>query len=106
MPLTKNPLFRRLHKHAEKRLVFEPGAPRNKQLPAYKRYMELENVMLERYHRNGDSGLKVCQARAAMVDVIVENLFLAALDLYATEFGRFALQNGLTRDRWLWATRT
>jgi len=88
MPFTENPLFRRLHKHAEKRLVFEPGAPRNKQLPAYKRYMELENVMLERYHRNGDSGLKVCQARAAMVDVIVENLFLAALDLYATDFGR------------------
>lgn len=87
MPFQDNPLFRRLHKHAEKRLVFEPGAPRNKQLPAYKRYMELENIMLERYHRKGDSGLKVCQARAAMVDVIIENLFLAALDLYATEFG-------------------
>jgi len=60
---------------------------RSKQLPAYKRYLELENAMLERYHRKGDSGLKVCQARAAMIDVIVENLFLAALDLYATKHG-------------------
>lgn len=43
--------------------------------------------MLERYHRKGDSGLEVCQARAAMTDVLIENLFLAALDLYTTEHG-------------------
>ncbi|MEO0508230.1 MAG: [protein-PII] uridylyltransferase [Verrucomicrobiota bacterium] len=88
MPIQENPLFRRLHKHAQKRLVFDPGVSRSKQLPAYKRYMELENTMLERYHRKGDSGLKVCQARAAMVDVVIENLFLAALDLYTTEHGQ------------------
>ena len=87
MPIQDNPLFRRLHKHAQKRLVFEPGVPRNEQLPAYKRYLELENTMLERYHRKGDSGLTVCQARAAMIDVLIENLFLAALDLYTTEHG-------------------
>ena len=87
MPFQDNPLFRRLHKHAQKRLVFDPGVARSKQLPAYKRYMELENTMLERYHRKGDSGLAVCQARAAMVDVVIENLFLAALDLYTTEHG-------------------
>lgn len=88
MPLTENPLFRRLRKHAEKRLVFDPGVSRNKQLPAYKRYVELESEMLKRYHRKGDSGMKVCQARAAMLDVVIENLFLAALDLYASEHGQ------------------
>jgi len=87
MPIQDNPLFRRLHKHAHKRLAFEPGVDRSQQLPAYKRYLELESTMLERYHRNGDSGLKVCQARGAMIDVIIENLFLAALNLYATEHG-------------------
>ncbi|TVP79256.1 MAG: [protein-PII] uridylyltransferase [Puniceicoccaceae bacterium] len=87
MPIQDNPLFRRLHQHAQKRLVFDPGVSRNQQLPAYKRYMELEGVMLERMHRKGDSGRKVCQARAAMIDVIIENLFLAALDLYATKHG-------------------
>lgn len=87
MPIQENPLFRRLHRHAQKRLVFEPGIARSEQLPAYKRYLELENAMLERYHHNGDSGLEVCQARAAMIDVIVENLFLAALDLYTTTHG-------------------
>lgn len=43
--------------------------------------------MLERYHRKGDSGSKVCQARAAMIDVLIENLFLAALDLYTSTQG-------------------
>lgn len=87
MPIQDNPLFRRLHQHAQKRLVFDPGVSRSKQLPAYKRYAELENIMLERMHRKGESGRKVCQARAAMIDVVIENLFLAALDLYATEHG-------------------
>ena len=69
MPIQENPVFRRLHKHAQKRLVFDPGVSRNKQLPAYKRYIQLENEMLKRHHQNGDSGQEVCQARAAMVDV-------------------------------------
>lgn len=87
MPIQDNSLYRRLHQHAQKRLVFDPGVSRSKQLPAYKRYVELEKVMLERMHRKGTSGLEVCQARAAMTDVVIENLFLAALDLYATEHG-------------------
>ena len=87
MPIQDNSLFRRLHQHAQKRLIFDPGVSRSKQLPSYKRYVELENVMLERMHRKGDSGLEVCQARAAMIDVVIENLFLAALDLYTTEQG-------------------
>ncbi len=87
MPIQENPLFRRLRKHAQKRLVFDPGISRSKQLPAYKRFMELENTMLQRYHRKGDAGMKVCQARAAMIDVVIENLFLAALDLYTTTYG-------------------
>jgi len=87
MPIQDNSIFRRLHKHAQKRLVFDPGVSRNQQLPAYKRYIQLENEMLKRHHQQGESGLKLCQARSAMVDVVIENLFLAALDLYTTEHG-------------------
>ena len=88
MFLQENPLFRRLRKHAQKRLVFDPGVSRHKQLPAYKRFVALENEMLKRYHRQGEPGFKVCHARAVMVDVVIENLFLAALDEYATREGR------------------
>jgi [protein-PII] uridylyltransferase len=87
MSIIENTLYSRLHKHAQKRLVFDPGVSRSKQLPAYKRYVELESKMLKRSHQKGESGLTLCQARAAMVDVVVENLFLAALDLYTTEHG-------------------
>ncbi len=86
--LNENPLFRRLHKHAQKRLVFDPGVPRGKQLSAYKRFVELESEMLKRHHRQGDSGFKDCKARTAMVDVVLENLFIAALDMYCTQHGR------------------
>ena len=86
--LNENPLFRRLHKHAQKRLVFDPGVMRSKQLPAYKRFVELESEMLKRHHRQGDSGFKDCKARTAMVDVVIENLFIAALDMYSTQHGR------------------
>lgn len=87
MPIDEDRLFRRFREHARKRLVFEPGVDRGQQLPAYKRFLELENEMLKRHHRRGDSGLRVCRARAAMIDVVVENLFLAALDFYGTEHG-------------------
>ncbi|MGK0177001.1 MAG: [protein-PII] uridylyltransferase, partial [Lentimonas sp.] len=87
MLIQENSVFRRLHAHAQKRLVFDPGVPRGQQLPAYKRYIELENEMLKRLHKKSASGLKVCQARTAMVDVVLENLFLAALDLFTTKHG-------------------
>ena len=87
MPIQENLVFNRLHKHAQKRLAFDPGVPRSQQLPAYKRYIELENEMLKRLHKKSSSGLEVCQARAAMVDVVLENLFLSALDLYTTKHG-------------------
>lgn len=87
MKKQEDPAFKRLHQHAQKRLVFDPGVPRGQQLPAYKRYIELEDEMLKRLHAKSASGLKVCRARTAMVDVVLENLFLAALDLYATKHG-------------------
>jgi [protein-PII] uridylyltransferase len=88
MPPIETPRLERLHQHAQKRLFFKPGVPRGEQLPAYKRFLELENEMLARDHRKGFSGQKVCRARTAMVDVVIENLFLAALDRYTTEQGR------------------
>ena len=88
MPPIQSPSLNRLHQHAQKRLAFDPGVPRSEQLPAYKRFLELENELLLRDHRKGWSGRKICQARTVMVDVVIENLFLAALNRYATEKGR------------------
>lgn len=85
---SSDPLLNRLNRHAAKRLVFDPTIPRSKQLPAYKRFLELENKLLARDHRHGAGGRQICQARARVLDVIVENLFLGALDTYAARFGQ------------------
>ncbi len=88
MPPKNQSILKRLRIHAQKRLVFDPGIPRNQQLSAYKRYLELENKMLKRFHQRGESGKEICQMRAMMIDVVIENLFLSALDLYLTKYGK------------------
>ena len=79
MPPKNQSILKRLRSHAQKRLVFDPGIPRNQQLSSYKRYLELENKMLKRWHLRGESGREICQMRAMMIDVVIENLFLSAL---------------------------
>lgn len=88
MPPKNQSILKRLRSHAQKRLVFDPGIPRNQQLSSYKRYLELENKMLKRWHLRGESGREICQMRAMMIDVVIENLFLSALDLFLTKYGK------------------
>lgn len=45
-----------------------------------KEFVRLENEMLKRYHRKGDSGFRVTKARAIVMDVIIENLYLRATE--------------------------
>lgn len=47
-----------------------------------KEFLRLENEMLKRYHRKGDSGLRVAQARSIMIDVLVTELFNYAVRTY------------------------
>ena len=81
-----NDSIRRLRIHAQKRLVFQPGIPKREQLSSYKKYLELENLMIKRAHEKNNSGRENCRMRSAMIDVVIENLFLAGLDLYITKF--------------------
>jgi [protein-PII] uridylyltransferase len=43
--------------------------------------------MLQRYHKKGDPGLRVTRARAVMMDVLMENLFLDAQKIWSDENG-------------------
>ncbi|MGJ3242038.1 MAG: [protein-PII] uridylyltransferase [Opitutales bacterium] len=70
----EDPLFRRLRQHARQRLSDQEGQPREARVPAYRRYRELEETMLARYHQKGDSGLRVTRARAFMMDVLLETI--------------------------------
>ena len=71
----EDPLFKRLRLHAKKKLCFTPGSDLALILSDCQDYLRLENQMILRYHRKGDSGRRVAFARACMIDVLIENLF-------------------------------
>jgi len=75
-----DPLFRRIRQHAEKRLAFADAENDGDRLAMLKEFVRLEDEMLRRYHRKGDSGLRVTRARAIVMDVIIENLYARAID--------------------------
>lgn len=83
-----DPLFRRIRLHAQKRLKTSEVQERKERLPKYKRFLELEDEMLLRYHRKGDSGLRVSRARTVVLDVIVQQLCEDAIRIYERQNGR------------------
>lgn len=83
----QDPLFRRIRLHAKNRLETEEVLERKDRLPRYKRFLQLEDEMLRRYHAKGDSGLQVTAARSVLFDVIVENLYSEALRIYRARHG-------------------
>ena len=74
-----DPLFRRIRKHAKKRLESIADEDRNTRTKGYKRFLALENKMLRRYHRTGDSGIRVARSRSIIIDVLIENIYKHAL---------------------------
>jgi [protein-PII] uridylyltransferase len=67
--------------HAERMFLADPKST----VADYKTYMHQEHQMLERYHRQGQSGLKVARSRSMVVDILMENLIRRALTLGGIE---------------------
>jgi len=88
----EDPLFRRIRRHARRKLQDGHNKDRQELLLRYKEFLRLENEMLLRYHRKGDSGTRVARARAIMIDVLLENLFQFATAIYETEHGPLPCQ--------------
>ncbi|MFP4358746.1 MAG: [protein-PII] uridylyltransferase [Puniceicoccaceae bacterium] len=79
MKTLTDPLFRRVRAHAESRIRFSGDLPsRADRTEAYRTFFSLEQKMLERYHRKGDSGLRVAKACAIVIDVLLCEIFDAA----------------------------
>ena len=79
------------------RLVYQIGKDHRKYLfDQYKEYIKQENVILERYHRQGQPGLRVARSRSMVMDILLENLVSRAISIagaekYRQEFAIFAL---------------
>ncbi|MFA5058257.1 MAG: [protein-PII] uridylyltransferase, partial [Opitutaceae bacterium] len=72
----------RIHKHARERLNFQGEMPAAARLAACKTFLRLESAIIRMHHDAGEPGLKIAQARAAMIDVMLGCLFDYALDSY------------------------
>ena len=81
----EDPLFRRIRLHASQKLEHPDNLSRDDLLDHYKSFLRLEEEMILRYHRKGDSGIRVAQARSIVIDVLIENLFNHALTSYITD---------------------
>ncbi|HUJ44433.1 MAG TPA: [protein-PII] uridylyltransferase [Opitutaceae bacterium] len=72
----------RIHLHARERLNFQGDVPVAARLAACKTFLRLESGLIRMHHDAGEAGLKIVQARAAMIDVMLARLFDYALDAY------------------------
>tara|TARA_R100000027_G_scaffold50114_4_gene38807 strand:- start:30122 stop:32941 length:2820 start_codon:yes stop_codon:yes gene_type:complete len=87
MRILEDPLFRRVRAHAATRIHFDGEIPdRPTRTQAYQEFYRLERLMIERYHRNGDSGLRVAETGAIILDVLLSEIFDAALKITCQRF--------------------
>ncbi|MBI3415687.1 MAG: [protein-PII] uridylyltransferase [Verrucomicrobia bacterium] len=67
-------LLEKMEADAARRLVLPPNRQPAQELARYKNFLKVENHRLKIFHRGGGGGLEVCQARAAMMDVLLRYL--------------------------------
>ncbi|MSU70238.1 MAG: [protein-PII] uridylyltransferase [Opitutaceae bacterium] len=78
----------RLLQHARERLNFSGNLPVPKRLAACQSFLRLESAMIRMRHDAGDPGVKVAQARAAMIDALLAHLFDYAINSYGRTQGK------------------
>ncbi len=72
----------RVLKHARERLNFEGEVSLATRLAACRTFLRLESAMIRMHHDAGEPGLKIAQARAGMIDIMLGRLFDYALTTY------------------------
>ena len=63
-------LLKKIEAAAEARLSFSTNATPPEKLARYKGFLKVETHRLKLLHRAGADGLKICQARAAILDAL------------------------------------
>ncbi|MES1181037.1 MAG: [protein-PII] uridylyltransferase, partial [Verrucomicrobiota bacterium] len=71
-------LLKKIAAAAEARLLFPPNATPAEKLARYKNFLKVESHRLKLLHRAGADGLEICQARAAILDALLQHLWETA----------------------------
>ena len=73
-------LLKKIEANAEARLTLPPGRAAGQEIARFRAFLKLETHRLKLAHRNGAGGLEICQARSAILDHIIRQLWIAALN--------------------------
>jgi len=71
-------LLKKIEANAAAKLALPPGRLATQELARYKTFLKVETHRLKMHHRAGDSGLVICHARAAILDLLLKHLWEAA----------------------------
>ncbi len=72
------PVLDRVLAHAGRQLAAVEGLRPGEQLPAYRRFLKIEEHRLRLRHRAGGGGLDICRARVELLDILLRQLFTHA----------------------------
>ena len=68
-------LLKKIEAAATARLSFSPDATAPERLVRYKNFLKVETHRLKLQHRSGVGGRQICQARAAILDALLQHLW-------------------------------
>ena len=71
-------LLKKIEASAAARLQLPPGRLPTEELARYKTFLKVETHRLKLLHRAGSGGMEICRARAAILDVLLHYLWVAA----------------------------
>lgn len=68
-------LLKKIEAAAEARLTFPPNTTPAEKLARYKNFLKVQSHRLKLLHRSEAGGLEICQARAAILDALLQHLW-------------------------------
>ena len=78
-------LLKKIEAAAAARLSFPPDATASEKLARYKNFLKVETHRLKLLHRAGGGGRQICQARAAILDALLDHLWTSAKEKLSAE---------------------
>lgn len=73
-------LLKKIEAAATARLALPPGRTPDEERARFRAFLKVETHRLKLAHRNGEGGLEICQARAAILDHIIRAYWTAAVN--------------------------
>ena len=73
-------LLKKIEAAADARLLFPPDTAPAEKLARYKNFLKVETHRLKILHRAGEDGIRICAARATIIDELLKHLWESALE--------------------------